>query len=259
VSRRIAIVAADGVAALHGLEGRFAWGEAWTFSPSDGEAIAAWGPETVIGLDGMPPEGPWRSIDFEAGGRRSVSTTAPGAWRRALLPAADDLMELQPHVGTGVVVAGGPEVERESVAGKLRSLSVEVHAVPCLTRDDLARAAVVALLGGSGQPPPAGATAVLAAGRVLLLPRAEPGATTFRTRTRTTWSGPRTPRRPTRRPSSRSSLSGFSRLRRTSRPPFTSDLPSTPSSRTPPELRAPRRCEERRDRRRASRPRGRPR
>jgi hypothetical protein len=174
VSRRIAIVAAGHVAALHGLEGRFAWGEARTFSPSDEEAIATWQPATVIGLDGMPPEGPWRTIDFEAGGGRSVSTTAPGAWRRALLPAADDLMELQPHVGTGVVVAGGPEAERESVAGKLRSLSVDVRAVPWLTRDDLARAAVVALLGSTGQPPPPGATAVLAAGRVLLLPRAEP-------------------------------------------------------------------------------------
>jgi cysteine synthase B len=56
----IKVIAVEPDDALHGLEGRFPWGEARTYSPSAGEAITAWKPETVIALHGVPPDDPWR-------------------------------------------------------------------------------------------------------------------------------------------------------------------------------------------------------
>jgi hypothetical protein len=174
VSERLAILADGDVAALHGLDGRFAWGEARTF-PTDAPDLASWAPDTVVALAGPAPDGPWRTVRFGAGDGRTVSTAADGVWRRAPLPAADALADLRRDSGRGVVVAGGSDAERSSTLAKLHGRHVDAVGVESLSREVLAGAAVVALLGAQGAPLPAGATAVLAAGRVLMVPRAEPG------------------------------------------------------------------------------------
>jgi hypothetical protein len=174
VSERLAILAAGDLAALHGLDGRFPWGDARTYAPGD-PSLDAWAPDTVISVGGPPvPEGPWRAIHFGGGPTRVVSADSAHAWRRALLPGSDALADLHGHAGSGVVVAGGTEAGRSSVLAKLRARHVDVTATASLTRQALADAYVVALLGAPGDPLPADATAVLAAGRVLLVPRAEP-------------------------------------------------------------------------------------
>jgi hypothetical protein len=170
--RRVAVVAEPETAALHGLAGRHAWGEGRTFGPGDTDALAAWAPQTVIGVAVPPPAGPWRAIAFNAAGERRVAVD--GTWRRAPLPAADDLSELDAPHGVVVVVAGGDAQARASAVAKLRPRRLDARGVERLTRADLAEASVVALLGAGGDPLPDAAPAVLAAGRVLLVPSASP-------------------------------------------------------------------------------------
>ena len=179
VSRRIAIVAAPDAAALHGLDGSFEWGTARTFGPEDGPALTDWAPDTVAAIAVPAPDGPWRTIALgdspgDAPRRRRVTTSATGAWRRAPLPAADGLADLREEKGAGVLVVGGEEADRESAEKKLRARAVPVRVAPRLTRAELASAAVVAMLGAPGEPLPPVAPAVIAAGRLLVVPRAEP-------------------------------------------------------------------------------------
>jgi len=173
--RRVAIVAGAGAAALHGLEGRFAWGEARTFAR--GDELAGWAPTTVVALGAAAPDGPWRTIAWGAPGEPTKRFVGRGeaGWRRAPLPAADALAELRGQRGAGVVVAGGDDAARESTLAKLAARGVDAWGAAALTRADLERAAVVALLGAPGAPLPDAAPAVLAAGRILVAPRAEPG------------------------------------------------------------------------------------
>ena len=174
MSQRLAILAEGDLAALHGLDGRFPWGEARTYAPGDA-ALWGWGPDTVISVAGSPvPDGPWRAIHFGSGGTRLVSADAADAWRRTPLPASDALADLRQSAGSGVVVTGGTEAARSSTLTKLRGRHVDALGLASLTRQALAQAAVVAILGTPGAPLPAGATAILAAGRVLMVPRAEP-------------------------------------------------------------------------------------
>jgi hypothetical protein len=170
-SRRLAVVAPADVAKLHGLDGRFDWGEARTFAPEQGGEVADWAPAAVVSLGVSPPVGPWASIRWGAPGERQVS--AVGGWRRAPLPAADALIELQHVRGAGVVLAGGTPEERESALVKLRP-RVAAYGVERLTLDTVEGAAVVALLGEPGAPLPDLAPAMLVAGRLLVAPRAAP-------------------------------------------------------------------------------------
>jgi hypothetical protein len=169
--RRVAVVAAPEAAALHGLDGSFVWGDARTFRPGD-DAVREWAPGTVIALEGPPPPGPWAAIGWDLRGDRSAG--AHGTWRRVVLPAADALAELRAVPGLDVVVAGGDEAGRTSALDKLAARGVPGVGAERLTRDVLARAAVVALLGEQDAPMPDAATAVLAAGRVLVAPYCAP-------------------------------------------------------------------------------------
>jgi hypothetical protein len=177
--RRVAIVADPDTAALHGLDGSFEWGTARTFGPEDGAVLTDWAPDTVIGIGMPPPDGPWRSIAWhepagDASPPRRVATSSTGVWRRAPLPASNGLADLRDSRGAGVLVVGGEEAERESAEQKLRARDVPVSVAVRLTRAELASAAVVAMLGEPGEPLPSAAPAVLAAGRLLVAPRAEP-------------------------------------------------------------------------------------
>lgn len=128
---RLAILADGDDAALYGLDGTFAWGEARTFA-----ALPAENFDLVIAVGDVPPP----------------------------LPANDALFELAKRPGSGVLVVGdgGP------IAQDLRDRRAEVRSAPRLTLAELERAAVVVLAGARG------AFAVLAAGRVLVAPRAAP-------------------------------------------------------------------------------------
>lgn len=171
--RRVAVVGDAETLALHGLNGRFRWGKGRSFGPGDLEALRAWAPGTVIALGAAAPAGPWRVISWGPGDRR-VGAGGAGLWRRAILPAADSLAGLRSRAGAGVLVAGGDDERREIVLGKLRDRAIDAHGAERLSRTDLERVAVVALLGEPGAPMPDGAAAVLAAGRILVAPRAEP-------------------------------------------------------------------------------------
>ena len=149
---RLAIVAAADDAALHGLDGTFGWGEARTVAP---EAPAAADVVLELGPGGIVVRGP---------GHR-IATAGDGLWRRAPLPANDALSALPP--GDGVLVIGP--------ADALREHGVQVTQAERLTAAGLAAAAIVAFAGEPGAPLPAAAPAVLAAGRLLIVPRADPG------------------------------------------------------------------------------------
>jgi hypothetical protein len=183
-ARRVAVVAEAGTVALHGLDGRFVWGEGRSFDPADGDGLRAWAPQTVIAIGAPAPDGPWRTISWAPGAhriedagdrpRRPLGSAGDGLWRRAILPAADSLASLRSRAGSGVFVAGGDEERREVVLGKLRDRAIAARGAARLTLAELERAAVVALFGEPGAPMPDEAAAVLAAGRILVAPRAEP-------------------------------------------------------------------------------------
>jgi hypothetical protein len=167
---RLAIVAAPVDRALHGLDGAFPWGEARSFGEDDVAELHAWEPETVMSVGVLAPPGPWRTIGWDVPAARRVG--GEGAWRNAPKPAADALAGMSP--GTGVLVTGGPADRRRSVLETLRERGVEAHGARRLDVEVLARAAVVALVGEPGAPLEGAALAVLAAGRVLVAPRAAP-------------------------------------------------------------------------------------
>ena len=130
---RLAIVADAERAALHGLDGSFAWGEARTLAPGD----ELTGFDVVVALDD---------------------------WRRGPLPTRDTVFALSP--GAGILVVG----DGDGIVKDLRERGAPVRAAARLTVAELQRAAVVVLAG----PLAAGAFAVLAAGRLLVAPRATP-------------------------------------------------------------------------------------
>jgi len=169
---RLAIVAAPVDRALHGLDGAFAWGEARSFGEDDVAELRAWGPDTVMSVGVLAPPGPWRTIGWDVPAARRVG--GAGAWRNAPKPAADALAGMSTRLGTGVLVTGGRAAQRRSVLGKLHERGVEARGARRLDADALAQAAVVALVGEPGAPLPGEALAVLAAGRLLVAPRAEP-------------------------------------------------------------------------------------
>ena len=171
-ARRVALVAPRLERELHGLEGSHSWGEGRSFGEEDAAELRAWQPDTVIAVGALAPPGPWRTIGWEVPAPRRVGTG--GGWRRAPLPAADALRALRSVPGTGVLVVGGDEARRTSALEKLHGRNVDSRAAPRLDLDGLERAAVVAMVGDQGEPLPGAVLPVLAAGRVLVAPRAAP-------------------------------------------------------------------------------------
>ena len=97
-----------------------------------------------------------------------------GVWRRMPWPAGTRAFGLDAPRAAAALVAG-PETLAEPIAGRLRERGL---AVDVRERADLAaieRASVVCLPAAEGGPPPAEAMAVLAAGRILVTGRCEPG------------------------------------------------------------------------------------
>jgi hypothetical protein len=98
-------------------------------------------------------------------GERLIAPAGSGLWRRAPLPAADALFELD-QAERRVLVVG--RAGTDELAESLAARSVGVTAVERLKRDLLAAAACVVMPGAPGEPLPAEAPAVLAAGRILV-------------------------------------------------------------------------------------------
>jgi hypothetical protein len=125
-----------------------------------------------------------RWCDDAAGDRsredeRRIATAGSGLWRRSPWPAADALFDLPaPREGAGVAVAGGSAEGRAVLLAAIGARGIPVLEEPMLGAEALEDAFAVALL-----PPvtaagalPLESMSVLAAGRMLLVPRTE---TTF--------------------------------------------------------------------------------
>ena len=109
-----------------------------------------------------PADVMWLSRAATDGGR-VIAPSGEGLWRRAPWPAADDLFKWQPD-GNGILVVGDDEV----LLGRLRDEGADVVAADTLGPGDLGAAGVVVFPGAAGEPLPAEAPAVLAAGRILV-------------------------------------------------------------------------------------------
>lgn len=112
--------------------------------------------------------------DDAAAGERLIAPAGAGVWSHAPWPAADTLFDLAAGLpGETAVLAG----DRDGLRGTLLSDAVErgmeLEIVDRLDPDALRRAACVVLLDAEPVALPALAPAVLAAGRVLIAPRAD--------------------------------------------------------------------------------------
>ena len=131
----------------------------------------------TLGADG-PPGADVRWLEHRAPGdgvERVIAPAGEGAWRRAPWPVADSVFDLpEPSVGDGVLVVADPGLQRTDVTQKLTELSVPHVEADRLTIEELRGAAVVLYPAGNGEPLPARAMAVLAAGRILITAQCEP-------------------------------------------------------------------------------------
>lgn len=146
-------------------------GSAEDLGLASGEA----GGDLVVLLGDAPaPDGaePERCVRLAAqGDERLVATAGSGLWRRAPWPAADDLLSAPaPAAGAPVLVIGAGRL-----ADALGARGVPTEHAERLDRERLLAASAVLFGGSPGEPLPAHAPAVLAAGRVLIVPRTEPG------------------------------------------------------------------------------------
>jgi hypothetical protein len=194
---RLALVGDPALLALHGADGRFAWGELRALRAGDDDALAAFGPDVVISLGDEPAHGgsgepadggsggpaqrgspavaTWREEPSDAAdGVRTIAPGGEGLWRRAPLPAADALFSVGGQPGRGVLVVGGDDEAREAAVLRLAGQRVEARASGRPAPAELASAAVVAVLGPAEGPMPAIAFAALACSRLVLAPRAAP-------------------------------------------------------------------------------------
>lgn len=184
---RLALTGTTHRLALHGVQGRFGWGECRAFAAAARDEVAAYEPDVVLELlePGDTAHGAWGSDRSKRAVWRAdpgnahpgLPTVAPGGrglWRTAPLPAADRLFTLRGRRGQGVLVVGEDAAERAGAVQRLIDRRVPARAPDAPGLEDLAAAAVVAVVGTPGTPLPAVAFAVLAAGRLLLAPRAHP-------------------------------------------------------------------------------------
>ena len=119
----------------------------------------------------------WREAPGAAGapGERLIAPGGEGLWRRGPWPAADALFELADSPGSGALVVGAAE-PRAALLAELEERGTPGRGAERLDAAALRSADVVVLLGplGPREPLVAAAPAVLAAGRVLVAPRADP-------------------------------------------------------------------------------------
>jgi len=128
--------------------------------------VAVADPPAVRWLDRPPRSG-------DAPDQRVIAPSGDGLWRSAPWPAADALFEFGDDASGTVLLTGGDEGLRAAIAHAASSRGLDVEPIEQLTRDALAGAAVVVIAESPAGALPARAFAVLAARRVLLVPRIE--------------------------------------------------------------------------------------
>ena len=109
----------------------------------------------------------------DSGTERVVAPAGEGLWRVGPWPAADALFELVPAGDDRVVVTGADGELREAVLERAAARGVAVDEVERLDATTLAEAACVVLAERCQGAAPARAFPVLAAGRLLIVPRLE--------------------------------------------------------------------------------------
>jgi hypothetical protein len=119
------------------------------------------------GLDGVRPAG------GDAAAERVIAPAGEGLWRVAPWPAADALFEIGPASGRRILVAGDAHGLAAAVADRAGARGLDVQSVERLDAAQLAAAACVVLGEGAEGALPARAFAVLAARRLLVVPRLE--------------------------------------------------------------------------------------
>ena len=158
MSSAVSVVAAAADASLAGLP------------PGQGGPVIALGaapaepPPDVRWLD-RPPEG---ASAPPAG--RVIAPGGEGLWRMAPWPAADPLFELRPPSGTRAVVTGRDTDARSLIAQRAAARGVAIDELDTLDAEQLAEAACV-ILAEPGSVLPARSFPVLAARRLLIVPR----------------------------------------------------------------------------------------
>jgi hypothetical protein len=126
--------------------------------------VAADGTAAVRWLDRLP--GP-----DSAAGERLMAPAGDGLWRVAPWPAADALFELPPAPAGQILVTGAESDLREAIVAGATGRGVPVESVDRLDAGRLRGAAVVVIAESPRGALPARAFAVLAARRLLLIPR----------------------------------------------------------------------------------------
>ena len=139
------------------------------------------GPAVVLGAAQAPSVGEairWAHPGQGSGGERLISSEGSGLWRRAPWPAADALFDVPPPSEPAILLAGGGDERRAEVAELMAARGLRVERRERLTRAGLEGAGCVVLLPAetaAGEAAPLESMAVLAAGRVLVVPRADVG------------------------------------------------------------------------------------
>jgi hypothetical protein len=101
---------------------------------------------------------------------RLIAPSGEGLWRVAPWPAADALLELGPPPGERAIVTGEDADARRLIAERAAARGVEIEELDTLDAERLAEAACV-ILADPGHALPGRSFAVLAARRLLIVPR----------------------------------------------------------------------------------------
>lgn len=102
-----------------------------------------------------------------------IAPTGEGAWRHAPFPADDSLFELPAADGRFALLTGGDPGLRDAVARRAAARGVSLEPVHDLDDDALTRASCVVIAETFAGALPARAFSVLAARRLLIVPRVE--------------------------------------------------------------------------------------
>jgi hypothetical protein len=161
VSAPLSVVADPKDAALAGLPAR------------DGGPVVALG--AAVGAEPMPAV---RWLDCPPTGdeppaQRLMAPSGDRLWRAAPWPAADALFGLDPPAGDRAIVAGADAATRAAVAKRAAARGVPIQPLERLDAARLTEAACVVLADAPRGVLPARAFAVLAARRLLIVPRLE--------------------------------------------------------------------------------------
>jgi hypothetical protein len=135
----------------------------------------------VVALGDAPAEGAtpvlrWLDRASDPADARAGRLAAPagdGLWRRAPWPAADGLFELPQAPGASALLVGAETGLREAVAERAAARGLDLKEADRLDAAALGAASCVILAESPGGALPARAFAVLAARRLLIVPRLE--------------------------------------------------------------------------------------